>query len=146
MNTYSHMCPIPGRQARLPSYASNWVLLKTDPESATCAECSCLFTPLHRNTRITLVYPLWNARLANIPKDRTQSLMIRYKTYFHPPGSKYLMGSSISVYHKKFDLSPVGSINRTFIVQTSLTACRKLLVPSSFFRWHFELSLLWGGN
>lgn len=134
MTIHSHARPVPGRQARLPSHVSNWALLETDPESATLAEWSCLSTPLDWNRRITSVYPLQNAGLANIPKDRTQSLIIRYKTYLHPPGSKYLTGSSISVYHKKFDLSPAGSINRTCIVQTSLTASRKQLAPSSFFR------------
>lgn len=134
MNTYSHACPVPGRQARLPSYASNWAVLETHPESVTFAEYSCLFTQLDWNMRINLAYPLRNAGLANIPKDRTQSLMIRYKTYLHPPGSKYLTGSSISVYHKKFYLGPVGLINRTFIVQTSSNAYRKLLASSSFFR------------
>lgn len=140
MNSYSHACPIPGRQARLPSDAANWAPL----ESATSAECSCLFTPLDWNMRITLVYPLWNASLANTPKDRTPSLMLKYKTHLHPLESQYLTGSSISVYHKRKDLSPLGSINRPFIVQTSLAAYRKLLAPSSFFRWHFDLPLILG--
>lgn len=101
MNTHSQDCPIPGRQARLPSYASNWALLETHPDSAAFADCSCWFTPLDWNMRITSAHPWWNAGLASRLKDGTQSLMISYKTYLHPPGSKYLTGSSISVYHKK---------------------------------------------
>lgn len=101
MNTHSQACPIPGRQARLPSYASNWALLETHPDSATFADCSSLLTPLDWNMRIILVHPLWNAGLASRLKDGTQSLIISYKTYHCPPGSKYLTGSSISAYHKK---------------------------------------------